>query len=60
MGKISALEASRAGYGWGLGPVVDIMGDIDNPITSTRSAGETSAQVKTFAGACMRGMQDHA
>lgn len=59
MGKISALEASRAGYGWGLGPVVDIMGDIDNPITSTRSAGETSAQVKTFAGACMRGMQDH-
>lgn len=59
MGRISALEASRVGYGWGLGPVVDILGDIDNPITSTRSAGETSSHVEKFAGACMRGMQDH-
>lgn len=59
MGVAAAKEGRLAGYHWAFGPCVDILGNTRNPIVSIRAAGETADDVIRFAGAYMRGMQEH-
>jgi len=59
MGKISAIESRKVGFEWAFGPCVDISGNHDNPITSTRCCGDDYKQVIKIAGAVMKGMQDY-
>ena len=58
MGVIAAKEAINSGYNWTFGPCVDIMGNRENPIVTTRTAGEDVDSVITYGGAYMRGLQD--
>ena len=58
MGVIAAKEAINSGYNWTFGPCVDIMGNKENPIVTTRTAGEDADSVITYGGAYMRGLQD--
>lgn len=58
MGVIAAKEAINAGYQWTFGPCVDIMGNRENPIVTTRTAGDDADSVITYGGAYMQGLQD--
>lgn len=59
MGKTSAIETRPFGFQWGFGPCVDILGNVDNPITLNRSAGGDPDKVIAYAGAMIDGMQDN-
>lgn len=58
-GKWTAAEATRIGFNWCFGPVVDLAINWLNPIVSIRSLGQNSQRVETLAVALIRGMQDH-
>ena len=58
MGVIAAKEAINAGYHWTFGPCVDIMMNKENPIVTTRTAGEDADSVIKYGGAYMEGLQD--
>ncbi len=58
MGVIAATEAINAGYHWTFGPCVDILGNRENPIVTTRTAGENADDVIQYCGAYMEGLQD--
>jgi beta-N-acetylhexosaminidase len=59
MGAIAAKEARKAGYHWTFGPCVDILGNIDNPFTTIRTAGEDADTVIKYGGAYVDGLQDN-
>jgi len=59
VGKATAEEAVSLGYHWTLGPVVDLATNPDSPVVSSRSAGSRVESVLRFAGAYLRGLQDH-
>ncbi len=58
IGAIAAKEAMNAGYHWTFGPCVDILGNLYNPPTANRSAGNTADEVIEYCGAYMAGLQD--
>jgi len=58
-GRLTALEAARAGFNWTFGPVVDLSLNWLNPIVSTRSLGQSPQRVAELAAAFIRGAQDH-
>lgn len=58
IGVIAAKEAMNAGYHWTFAPCVDILGNVYNPPTANRSAGNTADEVIEYAGAYMSGLQD--
>jgi len=59
MGVVAAKEARNAGYHWTFGPCVDILGNIDNPFTTIRTAGEDADTVIKYGGAYLEGLQDN-
>ena len=59
MGKIAAIESLNAGYHWTFGPCVDILGNKENPIVSTRTAGDDADTVIKYGGAYMKGLQEN-
>lgn len=59
MGAVAAKEARNAGYHWTFGPCVDIVGNINNPITTIRTAGEDTDTVIKYGGAYVDGLQDN-
>lgn len=59
MGAIAAKEARKVGYHWTFGPCVDILGNINNPITTIRTAGEDADTVIKYGGAYVDGLQDN-
>lgn len=59
MGKITAIEAKNAGYHWTFGPVVDMLVNFDNPMTSIRSAGSDFNEVIKYAGSYLKGLKDY-
>ncbi|OGD29889.1 MAG: hypothetical protein A2Y56_08545 [Candidatus Aminicenantes bacterium RBG_13_63_10] len=58
MGRITALEGRAMGIHLTFAPVLDVNINPDNPIISTRSAGEDPAQVGRLGTAFIRGSQD--
>ena len=58
-GKITAVEGRAMGIHVDYAPVVDVNINPDNPIISTRSAGEDSAAVSAMATAFIHGLQEN-
>ena len=58
IGVIAAKEAMNAGYHWTFAPCVDILGNVYNPPTANRSAGNNADAVIEYCGAYMSGLQD--
>lgn len=58
-GRICAVENTQFGYQWGFGPCVDILGNVNNPITGNRSAGTDPEKIIKISAAIIAGMQDH-
>ncbi len=59
MGKAAALESVELGFNWTLSPCVDIIGKIESPMVSIRSAGRSAEQVIKITKAYMKGLQDN-
>ena len=57
-GRCTALEARRIGLNVLLGPVVDVLSRIDNPIVGPRSFGSNPELVAQLAQAWVQGAQD--
>lgn len=59
LGRLTALEARRAGINWVLAPVADVNSNPDNPIINVRSFGGDPERVAAFVAAFVRGCQEH-
>ena len=59
MGQITAVEGRAMGIHVNYAPVVDVNIDPDNPVISTRSAGEDPERVSRLAAAFIRGCQEN-
>jgi beta-N-acetylhexosaminidase len=59
MGKAAALEGREVGFNWSLAPCADLIGEIEDPIVSYRSAGSDPEKVIAITSAYVRGMQEH-
>lgn len=59
MGVVCANEAKSIGLNWTFSPCVDIVFNHNDPIVSTRSAGDTPEKVLEVAGAYMKALQDN-
>ncbi len=59
MGKISALETRKLGFNWGLGPCVDILNNVDNPVTYNRTVGRGVDRIIKYSKAVIKGMQEN-
>ncbi|MBN8215560.1 MAG: hypothetical protein J0L75_02910 [Spirochaetes bacterium] len=59
MGKAAALEGREVGFNWSLAPCADLLGEIEDPIVSYRSAGSDPEKVIAITSAYVRGMQEH-
>jgi beta-N-acetylhexosaminidase len=58
-GRITAIEGRSMGIHVNYAPVVDVNINPDNPIISTRSAGEDPERVSRLAAAFIRGSQEN-
>lgn len=58
-GRITAEEASRAGFNWTFSPVADVLVEPDCPIVSMRSAGCDPDHVIKIVTPFMLGLQEH-
>ncbi len=58
-GRWTAAEATRVGFNWTFGPVVDLCLNWLNPVVSIRSLGQSAERVAELAGALIRGCQEH-
>ena len=59
MGKAKAIDAVGRGYQWGLGPCVDITGNVNSPVVNNRTPGRTTEENIEFGTAFINGMQDY-
>jgi beta-N-acetylhexosaminidase len=59
MGRVTAIEGRAMGIHVNYAPVVDVNIDPDNPVISTRSAGEDPERVSRLAAAFIRGCQEN-
>jgi beta-N-acetylhexosaminidase len=59
MGRVTAVEGRAMGIHVNYAPVVDVNINPDNPIISTRSAGEDPERVSRLADAFIRGCQEN-
>ena len=59
MGEYAAKEVRRAGYHWTFGPCVDMPMNRTNPIVSIRAGSDDPDETRKYAGAYMRGLQEH-
>ena len=59
MGESAAWEGRACGIHWNYGPVVDINAHPHNPITNTRSWGDSVERIARLSAAFIRGQQDH-
>ncbi len=59
MGRVTAVEGRAMGIHINYAPVVDVNIDPDNPVISTRSAGEDPERVSRLAAAFIRGCQEN-
>ncbi|MBD3419251.1 MAG: hypothetical protein GF398_03945 [Chitinivibrionales bacterium] len=58
-GKITALQGRSLGVHWTFAPVVDVNLNPDNPITCTRSFGDSVEQCCKIGSAVIKGLQEH-
>lgn len=58
MGLSASYEGRKAGFNWTFGPVVDILGNVNSPIMSLRSAGESKEDILKYAYAYYQGIED--
>jgi beta-N-acetylhexosaminidase len=58
-GRWTALEATRVGFNWSFGPVVDLSLNWLNPAVNIRSLGQAQERVAELAAALIRGSQEH-
>lgn len=58
-GRWTAMEATRVGFNWNFGPVVDLSLNWLNPVVSIRSLGQSQERVAELAAALIRGSQEH-
>ena len=59
MGKCKAIDAVERGYHWGLGPCVDITGNVNCPVVNNRTPGRTTEENIKFGTEFIKGMQDY-
>jgi len=59
VGRVAAIEGRAMGIHINYAPVVDVNINPDNPIISTRSAGEDPERVSRLAAAFVRGSQEN-